>query len=342
MLQARRVLSTCLDCLSAWGYLSGVIKIVFLFFILVLGVPNSKAIVFDRSLPLAYQRIIENDLENLCRQIDYNLETEEARAARETITRFFEIEEVDCVQLRDWLEERIKLIVYFTTLEELNARIIFQRGNKLKELSLLDRIGKKFSGFMNNLEIKYVLNFRGQAANLGKTLYNTSQLPEERARYVDPFQDSDNYFRYMGANGEEGLLPLTTPRVGIILVMENFFSYRTFPDPTTAYSVANGILRISILVHEARHSDGRGDNATFSHVSCSDGSEQSTLKFLVGRNCDNALNGSYGLQAAFLDYAILACHSCNAGEKSRLSWYLDKMKEKIIKGSGFVDARPIE
>ena len=318
------------------------IKIGFLFLVLVLGVPNSKAIVFDKSVPLAHQRTVEDDLENLCRQIDYNLETEKARAAREVVKRMFEIEEVNCIQLRDWLEERIKLIVYFTTLEELNARIIFQRSNKLKELSLFGRIGKKFSGFMGRLTINYIFNFKAQSANLGKIIYNISQLPEERERYVDPFQDSDNYFRYRGANGDEGLIPVVTPGVGIILLMKNFFYHRSFPNPATVNSVANSILRISLLIHEARHGDGHGDNATFSHVSCFGGSDQSALKFFARGNCDNVLNGAFGLQAAFLDYAILACHSCSEREKSKLSQHLKEIKKNIIKGSGFVDARPIE
>ncbi len=297
------------------------------------------AIEFDKSVPLQHRRIIENDLKNLC-QLNYDLQGEKIDRAKRRATEIFEIEDLDCDQLKDWLFDRIKLIVGNLSFQELEERIIIQKNNQLKTPSLVDRIFGPFNRFFDMLTVNFLLNM-AYAANLGSLIYGATRDVETREMYIYPFRDDDNYFKYIGDDGSESLLPVTTPRVGIILLTEHFFSHRSRPTRSTAQSMANSLFRISNLIHEARHSDGHGDYATFPHVSCSGGSEQSLFKFFASGNCDNAFNGPYGLSADFLDYAVLACDDCTIVEKLRLTRMSYQMKKKIIRGSGVVDATPI-
>ena len=65
-----------------------------------------------------------------------------------------------------------------------------------------------------------------------------------------------------------GTVTLNSPRVGILQIGSGMFS-QFQPDPTNGLTNAYGeISRLSVLFHEARHSDGNGASLSFSHSLC--------------------------------------------------------------------------
>ena len=70
---------------------------------------------------------------------------------------------------------------------------------------------------------------------------------------------------------------------------------------------ARTLIRLGVLIHEARHSDEKG----FPHVKC-----PATHPTHAHRaSCDQSKNGSYGIENLFLKSAHESCYDCNLVEK---------------------------
>ena len=159
---------------------------------------RSLAIEFDRSVPMAQRQIIENDLENLCRLLDYDLENESIDKMKD----MFEIDQMDCLQLRAWLEERIHLIVKNEPGESIFLdRVIVQKGNAMVMFGLEKFIKNLFSGVMESWSrfldtlFWYLEEDRYYAMNLGSILFHRLNRDGLKEGWVFDYQHSTNYFR---------------------------------------------------------------------------------------------------------------------------------------------------
>lgn len=117
--------------------------------------------------------------------------------------------------------------------------------------------------------------------------------------------------RYKGANF---LQLVSGANFGIVQLSTSYFANEIFDvdDPSSKrhekISYVAIVYRNSVMIHEARHSDGSGEHAGFSHVRCPVGhpfaSKDPTVK-----PCDLSLNGANSVAADFIKLYLQACRA---------------------------------
>jgi hypothetical protein len=108
------------------------------------------------------------------------------------------------------------------------------------------------------------------------------------------------------------LIPISSPRVGIVRIGEGLFVRRLQVNADTN-SEANSISRLGAMIHEARHSDGSGLTTGFAHMYCPKGHV-----FEGNNSCDAMANGSYSLGAAAVLQLKNNCATCSSKDKTVL------------------------
>ena len=99
-------------------------------------------------------------------------------------------------------------------------------------------------------------------------------------------------------------------------------------------SLGNSLLRLSVLFHEARHSDGNGQYAAFPHATCASGDYQGLAA------CEENLNGPYAVQAILLRYFYSGCTNCTDTEKQGLLLALSDFQSRLQPDAVYHDSRP--
>ncbi len=124
----------------------------------------------------------------------------------------------------------------------------------------------------------------------------------------------------------------TSPRIGVIQIHAGLF------DPSRAMTsdqgaqgaqgaMSNTLNRLSILFHEARHSDGNKESLGFLHAVCPEGH-----KFAGMSVCDRNANGPYQVEGTILRSFTESCERCSSGERERLRLkYLNSFERVISK-----------
>jgi len=161
-------------------------------------------------------------------------------------------------------------------------------------------------------------------ANVGVSFYYLGKTKQVLAGYR------------LSANQTDQVIPMTSPRVGIIQVGEGLFGM--VPYEANPNSMVNTWFRLSTLFHEAHHSDGNGKSLGFLHATC----PQSQGPYAGYAACDSAINGAYGVEAYLLNQVRKACmanNSCNAGEAEMLGRMIADSLSRLI-GKSFLDPRP--
>lgn len=130
-------------------------------------------------------------------------------------------------------------------------------------------------------------------------------------------------------------VPITSPRVGIIRVYPKLFD----SDLEKRIPLTEHIIRVSTLIHEARHSDRSGDSQGFHHILCPEGHEFQGLPV-----CDSALNGVHTMAALFLESAKEACRNCSPRGLERLKVEIADNLSRLIRTSAsrMEDDTPID
>ena len=288
---------------------------------------------FDRSISPEQRHIIERDLENLCR-LNYDLKNREMDAAKRVLQMVFEIEEVSCERLKNWLHKRVKWI---TGNFDFGDRVIIQR----QESSWWNSLDWSLFYFVQEWKTERNMNHHARAMNFGATLFGILKIYDREQWFSSyRFGEFETWFKFIRDDGREILLPITTPRVGIIRLAENFFLSQYHPNSSKVDSLGNSLFRMGLLFHEARHSDGHGEHTIFPHdAPCS----QTAVAKESRSGCDSALNGAYGIEFTFLNYAIQACDRCSEKEKDILIQHAVWVSKRAnMKSSKFLDASPIE
>lgn len=98
------------------------------------------------------------------------------------------------------------------------------------------------------------------------------------------------------------------------------------------------IVRIGLLLHEARHSEAEGSH--YPHASCpspfvdSEGKDVrglwSGLKMERRGACDSRWDGSYGLTAIFLANVSLYCANCSDEDRSQAKIYAEHFAQRVV------------
>lgn len=163
--------------------------------------------------------------------------------------------------------------------------------------------------------------------NIG-TYYYTEKLANKKIDFSFIF-DSNNH--------EEKIIPYA-PRVGLVQIGDFLFSPRFSIDRLNLNSPVNSIQRLSVLLHEARHSDGKGEYLGFRHVKCPEGHDYEGKAV-----CDIPMNGAYNIAATFIVEALAQCETdCSPAKKQRLKLLAIENKYRLIKEDVYWDPTPME
>ena len=130
-----------------------------------------------------------------------------------------------------------------------------------------------------------------------------------------------------------GRVKAPSVRVGITKVGAGLFLPvdRSKQGKNTSY--ASSLYRLSIMMHEARHSDGNGRSVGFKHAVCPKGHD-----FEGYTSCDRNLNGPYTLGAVFLKSVLANCESCSEKEKENLRLRALDSLGRVIHTTPYADA----
>lgn len=170
-----------------------------------------------------------------------------------------------------------------------------------------------------NLEPLSAVKVSTIAANLGSALYISAKKSGVRAQY--DFSKSKT-------------IDIRSPRVGLIILFEPYFDYKTFGINTSKEDAfSNSMARMSTLVHEARHSDGNNDSLGFPHVVC----PGSKPEYKGSMACDKAENGAYAIEAALHKKFIAEClvRDCTLTEIAILKAYRADYLYRLLDGAGY-------
>jgi hypothetical protein len=215
---------------------------------------------------------------------------------------YFNIENFNNITLLSWLTNRVKYIVG----ENYNYQ---ERAYIHKVLNYKPEI---FTDMIKKTDFVTVMS------NLGSGLYLWGK--------------QNSFLIGIEVAGKEFLIK--SPRAGIIQIGEGLFTvYKAYNSDID--SVANSFLRLSVFFHEARHSDGNGENAAFGHKICPEWHD-----YYGYYACDKNLNGPYTIGAIMLKNAQKSCTECTNSEVQTLKLFQADSEYRILPDSKIEDYRP--
>lgn len=119
-------------------------------------------------------------------------------------------------------------------------------------------------------------------------------------------------------------IDISSPRFGVFKVGEGLFDTQAMikspPD-----SKLSSYYRLATLIHEARHSDGRGASAGFLHAICPSGH-----RFEGYAGCDANSNGPYTIEGQFLKLAVQNCKDCQPGEVEMMNKMMADSFSRVV------------
>ena len=247
---------------------------------------------FDSSVAALHRETIREDIRLISKIL------QRAPVAPREYREIFKTREASPRQITSWLYRRVRFIT-----ESIEGRIytlwpLFSRGQYLPK----------------ELEAAFDLAPGAKARNLGMHLYDYDKNYGQDLAYI--FNDADY------DPPRRRLIPIITPRVGLLLLGEDFFS-GSLTSPFRHR--VNGILRVHLLLHEARHSDGQGEQQGYPHDRCPAGHD---YEFIY--QCDSSSKGPHTVSANFLRYAIRHCHKCDEVDQTILRAVLASVEGHIL------------
>ncbi|MBY0414091.1 MAG: hypothetical protein K2Q18_07990 [Bdellovibrionales bacterium] len=293
--------------------------------------PSSAAEVsFSKAIKKEFRERIGKDLEIL-----NNFTFKETPTQKETLN-LLGLDHLSSETANHWLEERVKYIIEENAFSKIKLT--------LKKSLFVERENVTFP-FQNI--IPYALDGVSDAPEKvnAKEVASTVIMSNAGAAL---YMKGKNEHKVYGLKISRGLLKsaqkisIDSPRAGIIQIGAGLFDSRFNINNQNLGAVANALHRLSILFHEARHSDGRGKSVVFAHAICPPGHD------LEGQpGCDETQNGAYAIGSSIMLEMIKSCgDDCNEREKEILKMiYLDN-KNRILpkthknESSTFWDDRP--
>lgn len=215
---------------------------------------------------------------------------------------------LDSKSATNWLEKRVAYVIEQTDWKKIEKSI---------------KIEESFFNFENQ-NIEPTIEQATSAptsegvvvmSNLGAALYYAGK-------------SSKSLFSYPVKLGllKKETVKFSSPRAGLIMIGDGHFMDRFDHDKDNKKAKANSFGRLSTFFHEARHSDGAGENLGFFHAVCPDGHD-----FQGYNACDRNLNGPYAVGAQMTKEFLKNCDDCSdeVSERMKIS-YLGSV-DRIIK-----------
>ena len=262
-------------------------------------------------------------------------------------TKFNAIAQVDAKQgLMPWLQDRVRLFYPDHVLNtEMKRGLIVERKfapsrwDHQGEYSKTEILG----WFLPMSEVENE-NAHTGALNLGAAVAAKSQSEGQLYSLVLPGVADQTHprlsvssgFSMQPAQGGMGRVLIKSPRVGIVVLGDAYFlSGKEFSEALhikeTLSERVRQIFQESMLIHEARHSDGSGEEIAFVHIHCPPGSPRAGL----GGGCDFNLNGPWTLQAEYLEARERDCKDCTPQEHAHLKALIGECRSRVVKEIDF-------
>jgi hypothetical protein len=253
-------------------------------------------------------QITEANVDTIKDDLDYLKSFSNKNKTNIFFQNIFKIDTFDGAKLSTWLNERLSYIVAadYDPIRDMNYSII----GKVEKSKLASPVSR-------NTIIGY------------EELY---QAPDEDKAFVvmsnvgtSLYMIGLKYKYLLGTKletysmGVEGIV-IDSPRVGIAKIGEGLFRKRFSAEQKIKYNLDEDTVkrisrgaRITTYLHEARHSDGSGENLGMGHSKCP------TKHDYAGHYaCEDSVNGPYGINAAvnFENYANCIEESCTEIEQT--------------------------
>ncbi len=276
---------------------------------------------YSKKIPLYQIKTLEKDLSAFEKFNIYHFGREED----DELLKIFNLTDLNSYNLKKWLHKRVSIILdsdpsyrfyYPFVVESLNQRypktpfpakkFTKQRGDHSQHSMSTDKLK-----IMNNVGAK--LYFYGKKNHSLISINPKLVSIANNGRRDRVF--SKTFF-------------ITSPRNGLIQLEKDFFtySYNIFKNEGPGAQ----IFRLSVLFHEARHSDGNGKHLAFFHYYC----PKDHLYAGQGA-CDNNTNGPYSVGAHVIRKLTERCSSCTSREREILKMkYLDNLSRIIVDDNG--------
>ena len=125
-----------------------------------------------------------------------------------------------------------------------------------------------------------------------------------------------------------------SPRVGLVQIGAGMFIVNQIKTSSPSAS-ANSLLRLAVMMHEARHGDGNGSNAAFPHAVCPSGTT-----YAGNSACENNYNGPYQVQATMVKNFYYSCSDCTSTEQEGMLRLYGDYAARLLPGAAFSDDTP--
>lgn len=272
------------------------------------------SLVFSSAVPKKHKQQILNDLEVL-KNLDFSNNEKDLQTLK-----MMGLETLDAESLEEWLSERMKFIVTDKAFKffkiSLNKKIKTEREDVDYPNPQLPSVLKSQSEFENTEEDgeSYTV-----MTNIGAAIY----LDGKKERRIYRMNLSTGLFR-------SETITIDSPRVGIIQIGEGLFDRRFNINNSNPSAVSNGLHRLGVFFHEARHSDGHGESLAFVHTICPKGHDYEGLAA-----CDSTPNGAYGVSAGVVKELLNTCNDelCTEREREILRLTILDSENRILNKS---------
>ncbi len=241
-------------------------------------------------LPSETRTLLTNDFRRL-----ENTDIQEKNTAANII---FGVDDLNRDTLVDWLNARLKFLVP-------NEYIDIA---KIQDGELPDFMTVLANGYVfeNPGVIPEALRRNTQAYGLADNIGTGIYLLGKSSKQLFGIRFSDS----------EEVLPVTSPRIGIVGIYPDLFG-RQEPFPAE--------VRLAVLFHEARHTDGNGKSLGFLHRNCPPGHDYAGTP-----SCDIAENGPYAIEGNFLKLAARDCRDCSVRDEEILNIFAADSLGRIL------------
>lgn len=231
--------------------------------------------------------------------------------------KVLDLETLSAQNARAWLEERVKYIIEESAFSK--VKTLFRRASYVERENALypEAQTKPFS--LNNAETEIAPTEKETKivmTNVSADLYVQGKKEE----------------RVYGININRGLIKrpikiaINSPRAGVIQIGAGLFERDFTINNQDQNSIANSIWRLSVLFHEARHSDGHGESLAFIHAICPKGHDYAGLPA-----CDESLNGAYAVGANMMIEMMKSCkEGCTLRDKEIMKLIIIDNKLRIL------------
>lgn len=219
-----------------------------------------------------------------------------------TYASILDLNDLSTATLKRWLAERTKYIIGQSYNDDLLAHVSQSRMYQPTKLAAEFAAESKVVTLM---------------VNLGAAYYR--QGKRESQIYSLPI--NGNY------------MEVKSPRIGIVQIGEGHFTVNRVTG-TDYSSLANRLLRLSVLFHEARHTDGNGTNVAFPHRTCTSGT------YAGSAACESNLNGPYMVELAMLYSFYKQCKGCSSSELSTMQTKISDKLSRLTDDAKYSDPTP--